>query len=105
MPSLSVSSFICFPSSEVGFSNAQLIGKNVLLNFSCTKLGSLEALGNNFVVTFMLCRASGGRKERNNRAVFARGEKGLKTVDTSVMNLVIMVGSVAGDNYEENVSL
>jgi hypothetical protein len=42
----------------------------------------------------MVCRASGGRKERNRRAVFAFGEKGLKTVDTSVMNLVIILTEV-----------
>lgn len=62
-----------------------------VLNFNSTKLGSFEALGNNFVVTFMICRAFGGRDERNRRAVLAFGENGLKTVETSVMNLVIMV--------------
>jgi len=39
----------------------------------------------------MVCRAFGGRNERNKRAVFAFGENGLNTVDTSVMNLVIMI--------------
>jgi hypothetical protein len=54
------------------------------------KLGSLEDLGNNLVSIFMVCRAFGGRKERNKRAVFALGRNGLKAVDTSVMNLVII---------------
>jgi hypothetical protein len=54
----------------------------------CNKLGSLDALGNNFVDTFKFCRAPAGIKERNRRAVFALGEKGLKTVVTSVINLV-----------------
>jgi F0F1-type ATP synthase assembly protein I len=63
---------------------------DALLNFTCTKLGSLDALGSNFVLIFILWRAFGGRKERKRRAVFAFGEKGLKTVDTSVMNLVII---------------
>ena len=35
-------------------------------------------------------RALGGKKERKSRAVLALGEKGLKTVETSVMNLVII---------------
>jgi hypothetical protein len=39
---------------------------------------------------FMVCRASGGRNERNNRAVLALGENGLKTVETSVRYLVII---------------
>lgn len=43
----------------------------------------------------MVCRAFGGRTERNNRAVLALGEKGLKTVETSVMNLVIMFATEA----------
>jgi hypothetical protein len=60
---------------------------------TCSTLGSLDALGNNLVVTFISCRASGGRKERNRRAVFALGENGLKTVDTSVMNLVSILTS------------
>ena len=38
-----------------------------------------------------LDRALGGRKERNSRAVLALGEKGLKTVETSVMNRVIIL--------------
>ncbi len=40
---------------------------------------------------FIVCRAVAGKNERNRRAVFALGENGLKTVDISVMNLVIMV--------------
>lgn len=43
------------------------------------------------VLIFIACRELGGIKERNRRAVFALGEKGLKTVDTSVMNLVIIL--------------
>jgi hypothetical protein len=38
----------------------------------------------------MLCRAFGGRKERNSRAVLAFGLKGLKEDLTSVMNRVII---------------
>lgn len=38
-------------------------------------------------------RASGGRNERKRRAVLARGEKGLKAVETSVKNLVIIVSA------------
>jgi hypothetical protein len=71
-----------------------MMGKNrgALLNFNCTKLGSFDARGSSFVLTFMpVCRALGGRTERNRRAVLERGEKGLKTVETSVMNLVIIV--------------
>lgn len=56
-------------------------------------LGSGDALGRTFVLIFMpFDRAFGGRKERNSRAVLALGEKGLKTVETSVMNLVIILG-------------
>lgn len=40
----------------------------------------------------MVERALGGRKERKMRAVLAFGEKGLKTVETSVMNRVIILG-------------
>lgn len=62
------------------------------LNFNSRTLCSFDALGNILVVIFIpLALAFGGRKERNNRAVFAFGEKGLKTVDTSVMNLVIIL--------------
>jgi len=43
------------------------------------------------VVIFIVWRASGGRKERKRRAVFALGEKGLKTVETSVRKREIMV--------------
>lgn len=39
----------------------------------------------------MAPRALEGKKERKRRAVLALGEKGLKTVETSVMNLVIIV--------------
>jgi hypothetical protein len=55
------------------------------------KLGSRDVLGNNFVSIFIHCRAFGGRKERNRRAVLALGRNGLKVVDTSVMNLVIIL--------------
>lgn len=43
----------------------------------------------------MVWRAFGGRTERNNRAVLALGENGLKTVETSVMNRVIMFATGA----------
>jgi hypothetical protein len=55
------------------------------------KLGSRDVLGNKFVSIFIVCRAFGGRKERNRRAVFALGRNGLKVVETSVMNLVIIL--------------
>jgi len=55
------------------------------------ELGSRDVLGSNFVSIFIVCRAFGGRKERNKRAVFARVRKGLKVADTSVMNLVIIL--------------
>jgi hypothetical protein len=55
---------------------------------TCNRLGSLDAFGNNFVLILTSCRAPGGINERNRRAVFALGENGLKTVVTSVMNLV-----------------
>ena len=98
MPNFSVSSFISFPSSIITVSIIQLASKRagpieiVLLNFNSTKLGSVDARGSSFVLTFIpVCRAFGGRKERNNRAVLDRGEKGLKTVDTSVMKRVIIL--------------
>jgi hypothetical protein len=43
------------------------------------------------LITMPLARAFGGRKERKIRAAFARVEKGLNFVVTSVMNRVIMV--------------
>jgi len=75
MPRFPASSFIDFPS----------------LNLISTIAGSLELRGNNLVFTFIVCRALEGRRERNNRAALAFGEKGLKTVDASVINLVIIV--------------
>lgn len=58
---------------------------------TCRELGSADARGSSWVVIFMpLARAVGGRKERKTRAAFARGEKGLNRVVTSVMNRVIM---------------
>lgn len=54
-------------------------------------------------------RAPGGRKERKRRAVFALGLNGLKTVFTSVMNLVIMIAYArlqhqsAAKSYYESV--
>jgi hypothetical protein len=55
------------------------------------ELGNLEDFGSIFRSIFIVSRALEGKNERNRRAVFAFGEKGLKTVDISVMNLVIMV--------------
>ena len=72
-----------------------ILSKRSLLNFKRTMLGILESLGNSFVSIFIVCLAFGGRKERNSRAVFALGENGLKTVETSVMNLVIILNWVA----------
>lgn len=92
IPSFSASNFISFPSSVNQSQNWWIkfgIGKTIL-NFKRTKLGSLDALGNIFVSIFMVCRAFGGSTERNNRAVLALGENGLKTVETSVMNRVII---------------
>jgi hypothetical protein len=62
------------------------------------KLDSRDVFGNSFVSIFMVCRAFGGRKERNRRAVFARGRKGLKVADTSVMNLVIILDRGVGED-------
>lgn len=62
------------------------------LNIKCTRLFSLDMRGRSLVSIFIpVLRAPGGRKERKSRAVFALGLKGLKTVFTSVMNLVIMM--------------
>jgi hypothetical protein len=71
--------------------------QNSLLNLTCTKLGSFDVRGNNFVVTFIVWRALGGRKARKIRAVFDFAAKGLKTVLTSVKNLVIMTARVWRD--------
>lgn len=46
----------------------------------------------------------GGRKDRNSRAVLERGENGLKTVDTSVINLVIILTEIGGKSYGCDVS-
>ena len=51
-----------------------------------------------------VCRALGGRKDKNSRAVLERGENGLKTVDTSVMNLVIILTDVGQDSFRSHVS-
>jgi hypothetical protein len=61
------------------------------LNLTKIELLSREVFGRSLVSTFTDCRAFGGRKERKSRAHFDRGENGLKTVDTSVRNRVIMV--------------
>lgn len=67
-----------------------------LLNFRFRKLASLLSLDSNFVLIFIVCRAFGGRCDRKTRQVFARGEKGLNLVETSVMNLVIIVAPERG---------
>jgi hypothetical protein len=90
IPNFSASSFICFPSSAQLSEMIYGSSRSSLLNFNCMKLGSRDALGNSFVSTFIVCRAFGGRKDKNRRAVFALGRNGLKVVDTSVMNLVII---------------
>lgn len=61
-----------------------------VLNLMLMKLFSLEILGRILLSTFMVERAFPGKKERNRRAVFARGEKGLNAVVTSVKYLVII---------------
>jgi hypothetical protein len=76
----------------VVFLNVEVGRKEGILNVKCTRLGSLDARGKSLVSIFMpFARAPGGRKERKRRAVFALGLKGLKTVFTSVMNLVIIL--------------
>ena len=65
------------------------------LNLMLMKLLSLETLGRILVSTFMVERAFPGKKERNRRAVFARGEKGLNAVVTSVKYLVIIAAGYA----------
>ena len=62
-----------------------------VLNFKLNTLPSLLPRGNNFVIIFIVRLAFGGSCARNIRHVFARGENGLNFVDTSVMNLVIML--------------
>jgi hypothetical protein len=61
------------------------------LNFTQMELLSLDDLGSIFVSILTVCRAFAGKRARNIRAVFALGEKGLKTVETSVRNRVIMI--------------
>ena len=70
-----------------------------VLNFMLMKLFSLEILGRILVSTFMVERAFPGKKERNRRAVFARGEKGLKAVVTSVKYLVIISAGYATGSH------
>jgi hypothetical protein len=55
------------------------------------ELLSLDDLGSIFVSILTVCRAFAGKSARNIRAVLALGEKGLKTVETSVRNRVIMI--------------
>jgi hypothetical protein len=50
----------------------------------------------------MFSRAFAGKNERKRRAVLDLGEKGLKTVRTSVMNRVIMMPSGTSDNDSVN---
>ena len=57
------------------------------------KLFSLESFGRILASTFIVLRAFPGKKDRNRRAVFARGEKGLKAVVTSVKYLVIILAA------------
>lgn len=62
-----------------------------LLNFKLNELPSRLVRGRSLVLIFIVCRALGGRWARKIRQVFPRLEKGLNLVETSVMNLVIMV--------------
>lgn len=87
-------SVLCKLRLESANANKIRIRRNIL-NLRRTRLGSFDALGSIFVSIFIVCRAFGGRTERNNRAVLALGEKGLKTVETSVMNLVIIFATGA----------
>jgi hypothetical protein len=63
------------------------------LNLTQIVLFSSDNLGNTFVSILTVCRAFAGKRARNNRAVFALGEKGLKAVLTSVKNRVIMISA------------
>jgi hypothetical protein len=66
------------------------------LNLIYSVLGSVDVRGSSCVVMFMPdARAVGGSSDRNSRADLARAEKGLKRVDTSVMNRVIIFFSLA----------
>lgn len=65
-----------------------------ILNFKLSRIGSLLVRGSILTSTFIVDRALGGRSARKLRAVFARGEKGLKVVETLVRNLVIMATEV-----------
>lgn len=95
-----VLSFPPFPHSLLtsSLSSSGKGDKYSLLNFNLTKLPSLLALGSSFVSIFIELLAFGGRKERNNRAVLAFGEKGLKTVVTSVRKRVIIFARFAVDS-------
>ena len=71
------------------------------LNLMLMKLFSLEIRGRILVSTFIIVRAFPGKKERNRRAVFARGENGLNAVVTSVKYLVIILaGYATGDQCQ-----
>ena len=68
-------------------------GLNVL-NFKLNVLPSLLVRGRILVLIFIVCRALGGSCARKIRHVFPRLEKGLNLVETSVMNLVIMLAGI-----------
>lgn len=62
-----------------------------ILNLTANAVFSWLSRGRIFTSTFIVERALGGSKARNERAVFARTEKGLNRVLTSVKNRVIML--------------
>lgn len=61
------------------------------LNLSFSTDGSLLSFARTLVLIFILCRALAGRWAKKTRHVLPGFLNGLKTVDTSVMNRVIML--------------
>ena len=67
------------------------VAKKHILNLRWSVTGSVTVIGSVLTSTFISCRAFGGRRERNIRAVFAGFENGLKRVDTSVRKREIIM--------------
>lgn len=79
------------PSGESGLRGETASATDDVLNLTLRELGSFEVRGRRVVFIWIVCRAFGGRRERNSRADRAVGEKGLNLVEISVMNLVIIL--------------
>lgn len=75
---------------------AWIVGSGHVLNLTPSVAGSWLFRGSIVDSIFMpSARAFGGMSDRNSRAGFERGLKGLKVTRTSVRNLVIIVGAAA----------